>query len=95
MTSRPRVAVVAMYVAYAVVLVPLVVVFFVALAFYGFGGEFLAPSGAFLLLFLLLWPAGLVLSIVIPRHRLRLGYSFLAAVLVAIAGFAAYVALGT
>jgi hypothetical protein len=91
-----RGAVIALYVSYGVMLIPLVVVAFVALAFWGFGGEFIAPSGAFLLAFLLLWPIGLVLALVFRKNRtrsLRLGFGFLGAELIAIVGFVVYIAL--
>ena len=92
-TARPRGPVIALYVGYGVILIPLVVVFSVALAFFAIGGSFVAPSAAFIVVSALLWPAGLVLSLV--RRSLRVGYLFLAAVALAMAGFAAWVALGT
>ena len=92
-TSRRRGPVIALYVGYGVILVPLIVVFSVALAFLAIGGSFIAPSAAFIVATALLWPAGLILSLV--RRSLRIGYLFLGAVAIAMAGFVAWVALGT
>jgi len=95
MTPRTRVAVVLLYVGYGIALVPLVVVIPVALAFYGIGGSFTVPSGAFLFALVLLWPVGLVLSLFKRPQRLLIGYIFLAAVAVSVAAFVAWVALAT
>jgi len=92
-TSRPRRRAIALYVGYGVILIPLAVVFSVAFAFFQIGGSFVVPTGAFLVAFVLIWFAGLLLSLVL--RSVRVGAIGLVAVAVTIAAFVAWVALAT
>ena len=92
-TSRPRRSAIALYVGYGVILIPLALVFSVAFAFFQIGGAFAVPSAAFLVAFVLIWLAGIVLSLVL--RSVRVGVIGLVAVGLTIATFVAWVALAT
>jgi len=92
-TSRPRRRAIALYVGYGVILIPLAVVFSVAFAFFQIGGSFVLPTAVFLVAFVVLWLAGLLLSLVL--RSVRVGAIGLVAVAVTIAAFVAWVALAT
>jgi len=92
-TSRPRRSAIALYVGYGVILIPLALVFSVAFAFFQIGGAFVLPTALFLVAFVVLWLAGLLLSFLL--RSVRVGVIGLVAVALTIAAFVAWVARAT